>query len=1002
MANSTQFRQFHIAQDADGHHIEVVRDAEQVAVLAFDAARQAFVVCHVLLKMPKQREEFDSRIEKLRGTGQQRLARVLDSGDDEGNVFYITEMVDGETLQEYLERFETVPLWLAVSLAKGAFEAARLLARVGDLMSRAPLEAMRVLQTGPMTLELRMGDFALNDGDGAKAALARQARMEFASRSRQLSGWCSQQWQQRGGGGAEVAVGEFSRRLHEALIGCGPGGEGVMEETVEVFSRLLTDWSANGELPPMLKPRMLLTPFLLPAQEMAARLGAQVKIQSQRLEFSGPYAVTGTLAKNGQTVIVEQFPPEDLTGPGMREALRQAHDIPKAGKFPNLVPVTLLEGEDGLECVAEPVVDGVSLREVLSARGVLNVQETHLVLAGVDAALAQLEKARAGTLRLRLEDVFLFTGSSSEAPVETELLQKKLTEWPGFSVVVKTRRSLEAMSGRGWDPSVLLPLNIAVAEGVEPVWHGGWMAALGSCLLGAGGPLGASRETGVADMDTILRLLDDELGRTARGEASTRAAFLARYARVMQQFDLIQFSKSGGFWPEVSGGVAPPTSPRTAEPVETTPQAAGTKLVVMKKSARPAASSVPAARGGEAEEDEMLPIGFAEALIRQGGRPAPGGHEDHPGLGGLDEDHDGEVESSWVNMREERPFWARLMLLALGSLVAGAVLAHLSGRALWQSQLAPVEIPAPKPVEQKVEPVFELQAPPGHEEAAAERKVVPKEAAAAPRQSLQLPPPSRMKAEEVAPPAAAPSVAAPPPAAMKTTPKPPPLAEAVVDGPGAMNAVVPVPKRTAAQLESAARSGDAGAMHELGGAWLKGDFGRVDEVTGAAWLVQAVNGGNLEAMATLADCYLQGRGVEKSALRAVQLLQAAADKGVPAAKDKLGVCLATGTGIAMDETKAFALLQEAYDAGVPSARGNLGVMYLRGRGVAPDAAKAVELFVEGARLGHAESMLNYAQCLEYGNGTRVNLQEATRWYREAAKLGIAEAVRWCAEKRVAY
>ena len=147
MSTLTQFRHYLISQDAGGSNIEIARNSDQVGVLAFDSQRFEFVNCHVLLEPLKNRRVFEERAAKLQQVGHPLLARVLEAGEDEGSPYYITENVDGETLQALLARHEQIPVWLAVQLTILSLEALRAVATRGDYVMAQPLEMLRVVQT---------------------------------------------------------------------------------------------------------------------------------------------------------------------------------------------------------------------------------------------------------------------------------------------------------------------------------------------------------------------------------------------------------------------------------------------------------------------------------------------------------------------------------------------------------------------------------------------------------------------------------------------------------------------------------------------------------------------------------------------------------------------------------------------------------------------------------------------------------------------------------------
>lgn len=990
MANPTQFRHYLIAQDAEGANVEVARSADQVAVFAFDSKRQAFVHCHVLLDPLADLKGFEERARKLHVKGHPLRARVLEYGEDDGSAFYITENVDGETVRAYLERRESLPTRLAVKLTAEALRAADALLVDGDYLTPTPLDVMRILQTGAQKLAVVAADFRLvgSGPSGAEEGGGVAERLQF------LKAYFNGQFQK--GTLLDEAVtdaAEFRDLLDKLLQACQPGHAGMLAKAAAEMESLAPR-PPEGELAANLKPRPYLVGMLANFQEMARSISQTVRIQSQRLAPAQPYALRGMYMKTGQEVVVEQIPPRRLAGIFPHGVLRQVHSLPKAGKYPNLVPVVFIEHGDEVECMGETAVEGVALSELLEARGTFEPQETYVVLASVDAALEQLEKAGIPTQRMRLDDIYLFTGFGKEAPLDGALLTTKLNEWPGFSIVIRTHPCMHGMAGRGIDPGMLLPLPSPgpVRSGVEPIWNGGWMAALASFLMGMPDGLAKKHESGVPQTDTLLALIEDELLKAGKGSASSRQAFLTRYARMVQKYDTVSAAHPEG-----------PLKDKSKE-LSGTSAAQGPAREMPK-----AAAVLPAKRGGpppmpETEADGPH-LGFAEALIQR----TSGDFREED----LDEDialppmrsgmrvHGPVVESSWTSVRQKRPLWLNLFIVVAGALMVGALLAHFSGRASWQNADAPQEETGSMdtaPESSEAEPVT----------AAVPPKTTP---------TLPVPATPIVKALEKEPPPPPPAPPAPlAPPVMPSAPAPAPMPEIQVA------TAIPVPDNPALaatlqgirtsggkltpqlrrEAEKSAAGGDTEAMLALGRAMLRGEGGATDERTAFVWLEKAHAAGDPAALIPLAECYLQGWGTVPDSSKAVQLLEKAVSVGDSVAKDLLGVCLARGIGVDRDDERAFALCSQAYAEGVTSACGNLGALYLRGQGVAPDAERAVRLFSEGAGRGHAESMMLYAQSLEYGTGVLTNLPEATRWYQQAAKLGNAEAASWCRQKGVTF
>jgi TPR repeat protein len=989
MANPTQFRHYLIAQDAEGANVEVARSAEQVAVFAFDSKRQVFVHCHVLLDPLADRPGFEDRARKLHVKGHPLRARVLEYGEDDGSAFYITENVDGETVRAYLDRRENLPTRLAVKLTAEALRAADALLAEGDYLTAAPLEVMRILQTGAQKLAVVAADFRLvgSGPAGPAAGGGLSERLQF------LKAYFNAQFQK--GTLLDEAVtdaAEFREHLDKLLQSCQPGHAGMLADAAAEMESMAPR-PPEGELAANLKPRPYLVGMLANFQEMARSISQTVRIQSQRLAPAQPYALRGMYMKTGQEVVVEQIPPRRLAGIFPHGVLRQVHSLPKAGKYPNLVPVVFIEHGDEVECMGETAVEGVALSELLESRGSFEPQETYVVLASVDAAIEQLEKAGIATQRMRLDDIYLFTGFGKEAPLDGALLTTKLNEWPGFSIVIRTHPCMHGMAGRGIDPGLLLPLPAPgpVRSGVEPIWNGGWMAALASFLMGMPDGQAKKHESGVPQTDTILALIEDELLKAGRGSPSPRQAFLTRYARMVQKYDTV-------------------SAPLPDAPLkDKSKELSGTSAAQGPAREMPKAAVVlPAKRGGPPPMPETGAdgphLGFAEALIQR----TSGDFREED----LDEDialppmrsgmrvHGPVVESSWTSVRQKRPLWLNLFIVVAGALMVGALLAHFSGRASWQDTGGTEEGAGPvesRPDEVEAEPVA---------------------ATTPPKSAPSLPPPVTPLVKELEkqppPPPAAP--AAPPVTPPAPAPAPSPMPEIQVA------TAIPVPANPALaatlqgirtsggqltpqlrrEAEKSAAGGDTEAMLALGRAMLRGEGGPADERGAFVWLEKAHAAGDPAALIPLAECYLQGWGTVPDSSKAVQLLEKAVSVEDAVAKDLLGVCLARGIGVDRDDERAFALCSEAYAEGVTSACGNLGALYLRGQGVAPDAERAVRLFAEGAGRGHAESMMLYAQSLEYGTGVLTNLPEATRWYQQAAKLGNAEAANWCRQKGVSF
>ena len=689
MPEPSLFRHYQIVQDADGNNVELVRNAEQVAVLAFDTLRMEYVHCHVLLEPLASRTAFDDTTRTLQKHGHPAMARLIESGEDEGNPFYITSSVDGETLRTYLARQQDLPGWLAIMIATRALETAVAVCERGDFLTDAPLESLRLVQTAPQAVQVLAADFRMVD---AGAGRSRALQAGFEKQARLLRSFLVEQ------GGTlpdhVLPAADYAELLGSCLASAGVGVIAAMRELRTILQKLAPG-TLSGEIPAPLKPRALLAPLLAGYQEVARGLVNLVRIQSQRLDMANPYSMRGTLTRTGRAVLIEQVPPARIAHARVKEADEAALKAGKQRGNSGLIPLALVNESDDITCLAEELAEGVSLADLIRERHCLDVQEAYLVLAGLDTALTQLDSAALPVSKLRLDDIFLLTGFAREDTRTTKLLVSKLNEWPAFNIMVRAHPTLASMAGRGTDPAVLLPPPPRTPAGT--VWHAGWLAALARFLLGFEPPPGTAQDSaagGARERETILRLLDDEMARGGESRPAKRSDFLARYARIIQHYDRAKPQASPaparalGTEAALSLGLKP--APKIV-PV-TTP--APRREPVPLSSTEPLRTPVALTTGGAARGEEEPSIGFAELLFRNGGaEPSP---PDAPDWARAAVSAPPTLPEHLIP-RENVPIWLKAAVFLSGSMVLGAMCAHLSGSALWQKKkpAAPVEAAQP-------------------------------------------------------------------------------------------------------------------------------------------------------------------------------------------------------------------------------------------------------------------------------------------------------------------
>lgn len=663
MPEPSLFRHYQIVQNEDGGNVELVRDVRQVAVLAFDMRRMEFVHCHVLLEPLADAEAFDEVCRRLRQAGHPLLARLLDFGVDEGNPYYITSHVDGETLQAYLARMNALPAWMAAALSFESLKAVAALLDRGGVLPGQALDSLRVVQTGPSELQVRVSDFQLlRDAAGARPMVS-----TFDKAARQLRGFLQELVREPTG---RVPAADLAPLLVACLGAASPGALDALRVLRREIGRLELP---GGEIPSEQRPRPLLVPQLPPLTSLARALVPEVQIDSQRLDPANPYSLRGEWTAGGRAVLVEALPPVRLTGRRPLELCRRVHALQDGSK--PLLPLLRLEEAGDRACLLEGMADGPSLAELLHQRQVFEPVEVQLLLGRLDAALQALEPAGLDMARLRLEDMFLCPVAATGGPGAAALRQTRLDDWPEWIVVLRAHPTLAALAGRGLDPAFLLPPAVAGS------WGAPWLAALGRLLLGGANRQGRS----VPEREALVRLLETEI--LDGSPSGSRASLLARIRELFPSRPVPA--------PVVE---APVVRPRAVPlvPVAVAPQPAAPPAGALTSGALTSGAPPTGAltSGLPSEPAEQPTIGFAELLFRDTGVVESGGPV---GWAKTAADAPPTIRPEEVLLPDNEyvPLWLRASVFLGGSMILGAVLAHFLGATPQRPRsLPPATVPS--------------------------------------------------------------------------------------------------------------------------------------------------------------------------------------------------------------------------------------------------------------------------------------------------------------------
>jgi len=447
-----RFRTYEIAEDPGGGSLELGRTDREVVCLASVPAEQRWVELHVLAGVDTQDEAarpavdaFRIQVQTLQRLRDRRVLEVLEAGEDEGALFYVSEFVDGETLDGYLARCTPVPAWWGVEIARQLTLGLLALRASPALLARAQVFNARLTLEGEATADalVKLADFDLG-------GLPAPTTLETAA--------------------AETrAVREVARLLCYALSGLvaeqvSPrqlSSLPVPPEVTDLLTRLLTSRerpspaelpgllaalaagalspalaTAPARLPPALRPRLPLAAHFPTLPRLAGELGDRVRLERAPFDAAQPYAqrgVAGTAA-----VTVQLLPPSRLLASTHLALIRQAAAVAAARPSPHLLRVLELAAIDDPGWFLEEGSPRLSLDRVRRLRRTLSPGEAAWLVRECDKAVLAIESRGLPPVALCPQQVFLdFPDSPGGPPGDDELASQPVSLWPAFQVKLR-------------------------------------------------------------------------------------------------------------------------------------------------------------------------------------------------------------------------------------------------------------------------------------------------------------------------------------------------------------------------------------------------------------------------------------------------------------------------------------------------------------------------------------------------------------------------------------
>ncbi|MBP7949492.1 MAG: protein kinase [Verrucomicrobiales bacterium] len=475
------FRHYRISQDPKGGAVEAWRSGTEIVCLAVDTPRQVFVELHVAIAEPARLLDFKQFQQLATQAGQIRhrhVLAVLDSGEDEGASYYVTEFVDGERLDTYLARCNPLPVWLSLQILGQIAEGAQALAAHPRLLAGADIfnSSMQLLGESPADLLVKVCDLGL-------ALVPQQEMLQPGVAQRRVFHdlGCLLFYMLTGNmkegplGLAEAgrlapelafllsALTDVAHRHH-------PASWDQLRGLIDRCRRDLPPEHAAlpEKLAPSLRPRLPLQAHFLQPSALADYLSEDYQVDGTAFDATHPYRHQAINRATKAAAVIQVLPPARLIPNEFARNLRQALQRINSLDHPHLLRVMAYWESENPEFFIEEAAGKLTLAQVVRMKGGLNHLEAaiileHLLEAGREAEACGLVPVIRAPAQIFFH--FLATSGEPKTPTETSLAALPLEEWPAFRVRIRAHvTTLNVAQPERFNAERLLPAMHAGAE----------------------------------------------------------------------------------------------------------------------------------------------------------------------------------------------------------------------------------------------------------------------------------------------------------------------------------------------------------------------------------------------------------------------------------------------------------------------------------------------------------------------------------------------------------
>ena len=461
MEEFQQFGSLSVAHRTGGAPVELVRSKDEVVFLAFDNRIHRLVELHVLrggntLDVAMKRSAFERarQASEIRGHA---FMRILEVGEDQGLVYYTSNLNDGEFVEDYTQRRGAVAPATALALVYQLLDDLLQLQGYQRLVSRMHLDRVLVTTLEDTFLQLRVFDYGLSQMD---------AGTEVQSGARLVVEACRLIFLLLTG---QPYAGENPDRfpaLTQLPMGLrttvraalsdpdnSPTSiEKLRDDVREAFSALSSNIKARNfrkhlVVNSSLLPQSQLQELLLENVPVETILGTRFRVEDADHARRYPFSIPALNTKLGQAVTVHLLPPSRIVDKSRYEAVPLQMWRFNPERHPNILRSLSLWESPDWTFLTEEREPGFALSRLMAERITLNPAEVTVLMRQIRAGLDQAVECGVQRVDLHPSNILLRVGKNGPllARELERLMQKRLDAWPSFLVKLRPHMTMRSL-----------------------------------------------------------------------------------------------------------------------------------------------------------------------------------------------------------------------------------------------------------------------------------------------------------------------------------------------------------------------------------------------------------------------------------------------------------------------------------------------------------------------------------------------------------------------------